>query len=69
MVSLLALGLVLKYNIISPQVGTGRGVGIIVVLLGFAAIWWAVWQSKRESAEMQQVDDELHGQVPAPVVR
>jgi K(+)-stimulated pyrophosphate-energized sodium pump len=63
MVSLLALGLVLKYNIISPQVGTGRAVGIIVVLLGFAAIWWAVWQSKRETEEMQQVDKELTGTV------
>jgi K(+)-stimulated pyrophosphate-energized sodium pump len=67
MVSLLALGLVLKYNIINPQVGTGRAVGIVVVLLGFAAIWWAVWQSKRETEEMQQVDQELGGVAAAPV--
>ena len=67
MVSLLALGLVLKYNIISPTVATGRAVGIVVVLLAFAAIWWAVWQSKRETEEMQQVDKELRGEVAAPV--
>src|SRR5688500_4018228 len=65
MVSLLALGLVLKYNVISPQVTTGRAVGIVVVFLSFAAIWWAVWQSKRETEEMEQVDKELRGQLPA----
>jgi K(+)-stimulated pyrophosphate-energized sodium pump len=32
---------------------------IVVILVSLVLIAWAVWQSKRESAEMRQVHDEL----------
>ncbi len=56
MVSLLALGLVLQYNIISPKIAEGGSaastfvIGMIVILAAAAAIAWAVWQSKRDDA-------------------
>jgi K(+)-stimulated pyrophosphate-energized sodium pump len=61
MVALLGLGLVLKYNVvgISPGGSTVRWVGAVVALTCFAAIAWAVWQSKRESEEMNEVELEL----------
>jgi len=34
-------------------------VGLIVAVLSLAMILWAVWQSKRESAEMKEIDVEL----------
>jgi K(+)-stimulated pyrophosphate-energized sodium pump len=55
MVSLLALGLILKYNIVEPRVGSpellgpARTIGFFVALLAAAAIAWAVWQSKKET--------------------
>jgi K(+)-stimulated pyrophosphate-energized sodium pump len=57
MVSLLTLGLVLRYNITAPRVaaeyvGTARIIGIIVVVLAGAAVSWAIWQSKRESGDL-----------------
>jgi len=63
MVALLGLGLVLKYNVvgISPAGSTVRWVGAVVALICFAAIAWAVWQSKRESEEMKEVEGELTG--------
>jgi len=53
MVSLLTLGLVLRYNLFLPHPGadpSDRFVGIAVALLGIAGVAWAVWQSKREGA-------------------
>jgi K(+)-stimulated pyrophosphate-energized sodium pump len=47
MVSLLALGLVLQYNLLSPSSGT-RVTGIVIAVIAMAAIGWAIWQSKRE---------------------
>ena len=47
MVSLLALGLVLQYNLLSPSSGT-RVTGVVIALIAIAAIGWAIWQSKRE---------------------
>jgi K(+)-stimulated pyrophosphate-energized sodium pump len=58
MVSLLALGLVLQYNLVSPRIdspeliGPTRAIGIFVSLLAAAAIAWAVWQSKREGEDV-----------------
>ena len=58
MVSLLGLGLILKFNIISPRgvstsgFGTARVIGILVVALCIAAVGWAVWQSKREGGDI-----------------
>ena len=52
MVSLLTLGLILHYNLISPSIheGSARLVGLLVAAVCAIAIGWAVWQSKRESA-------------------
>ena len=47
MVSLLALGLVLQHNLLSPASGS-RVTGVVVAVVALAAIAWAVWQSKRE---------------------
>ncbi|OIR06483.1 K(+)-insensitive pyrophosphate-energized proton pump [mine drainage metagenome] len=54
MVSLLTLAIVIKYNIIS---GTSyRLVGLVIAILCAAAIGWALWQSKRETAEMREME-------------
>lgn len=55
MVSLLSLGLVLQYNLISPSSGA-YATGLIIVAIAVAAIAWAVWQSKRESKDLQISD-------------
>ncbi|MCX6132829.1 MAG: sodium-translocating pyrophosphatase [Ignavibacteriales bacterium] len=58
MVSLLALGLVLQYNVIAPKLaapGTEwamKTIGGMAALLCALAIAWAVWQSKREGTEI-----------------
>jgi K(+)-stimulated pyrophosphate-energized sodium pump len=49
MVSLLGLGLVLNFNLVSPKSGS-RIVGVIVILICVGAISWAVWKSKQETA-------------------
>ena len=51
MVSLLTLGIVMNYNIFVPKVEGALAVGIIVVVLCASAIWWALWQSKKEIPE------------------
>ncbi|MCX6136809.1 MAG: sodium-translocating pyrophosphatase [Ignavibacteriales bacterium] len=55
MVSLLTLGLILQYNLITPSVqeGSARLVGLLVAAVCAIAIGWAVWQSKRESAAQE----------------
>jgi K(+)-stimulated pyrophosphate-energized sodium pump len=59
MVSLLTLGLVMQFNIIAPTGGAAaRSVGIVVAFVALAAIIWAVWQSKRESAELQEFESQ-----------
>jgi K(+)-stimulated pyrophosphate-energized sodium pump len=55
MVSLLTLAVVLKYNIFSGSVPGGWKIGLVVAVVCVIAIAWAVWQSKRETAdEFQQ---------------
>jgi K(+)-stimulated pyrophosphate-energized sodium pump len=60
MVSLLALGLVLSYNLSAPRLEPGaslinaRVIGLIVVLISAVAIGWAVWQSKREGGDVTE---------------
>jgi K(+)-stimulated pyrophosphate-energized sodium pump len=57
MVGLLVLPLVLKYNIVN---GTdNRVTGMAVVLVSLLAVGWAWWQSKRETDEMRQMDEEF----------
>jgi K(+)-stimulated pyrophosphate-energized sodium pump len=59
MVSLLTLGLVMQYNIIEPKGGAAaRGVGIVVAFVAVSAIIWAVWQSKRETPEMMEMESQ-----------
>jgi hypothetical protein len=65
MVSLLALGLVLNYNLSAPRLLPGasaanaRIIGLIVVVVSGVAIGWAVWQSKREGGDVtEQVEAE-----------
>lgn len=57
MVSLLTLGLVLNYNVISPLSG-GRAVGVVVLIISAIAVAWAVWQSKREGGDVMQLAGE-----------
>jgi K(+)-stimulated pyrophosphate-energized sodium pump len=53
MVSLLTLGLVLKFNITKPNIaGTDLLTGIVVALVAAAAIGWAIYQSKKESGDL-----------------
>ena len=57
MVSLLGLGLVLKYNVVNPGIEGGRTIGIIGALIGFLLIAWAVWQSKKDSGIADDVQE------------
>ena len=62
MVSLLALGLVLNYNVIAPAAVAPelqwamKTIGGMAALLCSVAIAWAIWQSKREGAELTQFE-------------
>ena len=57
MVSLLALGLVIKYNLITGT--ASRIIGLVVALLCAVAIGWSIWQSKRESKELQEMEKQF----------
>ncbi len=55
MVSLLILGLVLNYNILAPKSGSIM-IGVVVSIFCIAALFWAVWQSKKETPELDKLD-------------
>ena len=57
MVSLLVLPLVMNYNLVDARVD--RTIGVFVVVVALLAVGWSWWQSKRESAEMRQMDEEF----------
>ncbi len=57
MVSLLALPLVIQYNIVDGTISRWLGVGVLVVAV--AAIGWAWGQSKHENKEMRAMDEEF----------
>src|SRR5262245_1155 len=61
MVSLIALPLVIKFNVnahTSDVVSdVNPAVGWLVGVLALAAIAWALWQSKRETEEMKQMEE------------
>jgi K(+)-stimulated pyrophosphate-energized sodium pump len=61
MVSLIVLPLVLKYNIGARTSATLKDVnptvGWIIGLVALAGIAWAIWQSKRVTEEMRQMDE------------
>ena len=58
MVSLLILGLILKYNLISPvtKTPTNTAIGIVVAVVCLLGLIWAVWQSKRESGDFETME-------------
>jgi len=57
MVSLLALVLVLHYNITGVNVDSGaKVVGALVSLVCAAAIAWSIWQSKRETGDFVETE-------------
>lgn len=62
MVSLLALGLILAYNVSVPHASPAgnpfvhRLIGLVVILVCAAAIGWAVWQSKREGGDITRLE-------------
>ncbi len=63
MVSLLALPLVIRYNV---KDGTeGWTIGAAVIAVAGLAVAWAWWQSKRESADAIAMDAELTGEAKA----
>jgi K(+)-stimulated pyrophosphate-energized sodium pump len=73
MVSLLGLGLVLSYNVVGVRPDTAASgpegwaknlptnwpVGLVVAVAALVLTLWAVYKSKRETAEMAEVDQEL----------
>jgi K(+)-stimulated pyrophosphate-energized sodium pump len=71
MVSLLILPLVIRYNVtaepadVQDRPGNFALIGGAVLLVALLAIAWAWWQSKRESPEMRQMDEEFVRQVAA----
>jgi K(+)-stimulated pyrophosphate-energized sodium pump len=64
MVSLLVLPLVLTYNL---KHGTEPDsvIGYVVILVGLAAVSWAWWQSKRDTAEMREMDEQYEKELEA----
>jgi K(+)-stimulated pyrophosphate-energized sodium pump len=65
MVSLLALPLVMLHNV---KDGPGNmTVGAIIAGIATLAVGWAWWQSKHESAEVKQMDAEMHQDETAAV--
>jgi K(+)-stimulated pyrophosphate-energized sodium pump len=73
MVCLLGLGTILLFNVPgirpdsqaldaagwSKNLPTNWVVGLIVSIIILALIFWAVWQSKRETKEMKKIEGEL----------
>jgi K(+)-stimulated pyrophosphate-energized sodium pump len=57
MVSLLALPLVIRFNVVDGK--ENWLIGLLVVPVALAAVAWSWWQSKRESAEMRMMDEEF----------
>jgi K(+)-stimulated pyrophosphate-energized sodium pump len=63
MVSLLALPLVILHNL---NDGPGnRVLGVVVAAVAALAVGWAWWQSKKDSAEMRQMDEEMQHEAEA----
>ena len=56
MVSLLTLGLVLNYNVIEPKSGS-MAIGLSAAIVCVVLVGWSVWQSKKETPEMDKMDD------------
>jgi K(+)-stimulated pyrophosphate-energized sodium pump len=63
MVSLLALPSVIAYNVYDGKVN--KYIGLWVLLVAVLCVAWSWWQSKRETAEMRQMDEEFAKEVAA----
>ena len=63
MVSLLVLPLVLTYNVKADTVDSW--VGYMVILIGLVAVSWSWWQSKRDTIEMQELDEQYERDLEA----
>ena len=57
MVSLLALGVVIKYNVISGN--ASRVIGVLVAIVCAVTIGWSLYQSKRESQELKEMESQF----------
>lgn len=67
MVSLLALPLVILYNV---HDGVGNMmVGAIIAAVAVIAVGWAWWQSKQESAELKEMEAQMEKDVAALAAR
>jgi K(+)-stimulated pyrophosphate-energized sodium pump len=67
MVSLLALPLVILYNV---HDGVGNQmVGAIIATVAVIAVGWAWWRSKQESAELRQMEEQMEKDVTALAAR
>jgi K(+)-stimulated pyrophosphate-energized sodium pump len=64
MVSLLVLPLVMTYNIKSGS-HSDSVLGYMVIVLGLMAIAWAWWQSKRDTVEMRELDEQYERDLEA----
>jgi Na+/H+-translocating membrane pyrophosphatase len=59
MVSLLALPLVIKFNL-KDNMATEWVIGLSVSGVALLAVAWSWWQSKRETSQMRQMDEEFN---------
>jgi K(+)-stimulated pyrophosphate-energized sodium pump len=67
MVSLLALPLVILYNV---RDGVGNlVVGGVIATISVIAVGWAWWQSKQDTAEHKQMEEQMERDVAAVVVK
>jgi K(+)-stimulated pyrophosphate-energized sodium pump len=64
MVSLLVLPLVMAYNIKSGVHGDSW-VGYVVIVFGLLAVSWSWWQSKRDTIEMRELDEQYERDLEA----
>jgi K(+)-stimulated pyrophosphate-energized sodium pump len=71
MVSLLTLTIVLKYNVSNlggdpSNTPTTRRLGLEIAAACLVVIFWSVWQSKRESKEMLEIENESNATAGTP---
>jgi K(+)-stimulated pyrophosphate-energized sodium pump len=64
MVSLLVLPLVIAYNIKSGE-HSSSALSYVVIVVGLIAVSWSWWQSKRDTPEMHELDEEYERELEA----
>jgi K(+)-stimulated pyrophosphate-energized sodium pump len=64
MVSLLVLPLVMAYNVKSGS-HSESVVGYVVIVVGLSAVIWSWWQSKRETPELRELDEQYERDLEA----